>query len=416
MLNKLVAFCREYELLQKGDMVVCAVSGGADSMALLWAMYLLKDAFCLRLFAAHYNHGLRGEESDTDAAFVKEFCERYDIPLYMAQGKVTAGKKGLEAAARDARYAFFASLPGKLATAHTADDNAETVLMHMVRGTGLKGLGGITPSRGRLIRPMLQITRADVLEFLEEYHIPYITDSSNYQDSFLRNRLRHHAIPLLRKENPRLAENLSAMALRLRADEKALSNMVEHTDRADVLRSMEPALRYRALAALLEKYGVKEPTAEHISLAERLAFSDNPSASANFPGGIVIAKNYGTLERRAECKAIEPTTLPCPGQLEFGDIRILCLPAEGKVLKKDRFTVSAHGPITVRARQPGDQLRLSGGKKKLKELFIDLKIPICSRPQIPVLADASGILGVYGIGANLDRVSDNGVEIRFEKI
>ena len=173
MLNKLSAFCTAHELLNKGDRIVCAVSGGADSMALLWAMYLLKDSYDLELSVAHFNHGLRGQESDEDARFVQQFCQRYDIPFLLGSGEVTAGAKGLEAAARDARYRFLQSLPGKIATAHTANDNAETVLMHLVRGTGLKGLGGIAPQRGALIRPMLSVTRDEVLLFLDEYHISY---------------------------------------------------------------------------------------------------------------------------------------------------------------------------------------------------------------------------------------------------
>ena len=226
MLSKLRSFVKEHNLITRGDRIVCAVSGGADSMALLWAMYLLKEEWELDLSAAHFNHRLRGEESDRDEQFVRDFCEGYGIPLYVGSAQVVAGEKGLEAAARDARYAYFSTLPGKIATAHTADDNAETLLMHRVRGTGLKGLGGIAPIRGNLVRPMLSLTREDVENFLDEYAVSYISDSSNGTDQFLRNRLRHHVMPLLKEENPRLAENLSAMALRLRLDEEALTELL----------------------------------------------------------------------------------------------------------------------------------------------------------------------------------------------
>ena len=172
-------------MVDAGDHVICAVSGGADSVALLFAMYLLKEKLEIRLSAAHFNHRLRGEESDRDEAFVREFCGHYDIPLFVGSGEVKPGKKGLEAAARDARYAFLRQLPGKIATAHTADDNAETVLMRLIRGTGLKGLGAISPVRGNLIRPMLTVTRQDVLAFLEKERISYMTDSSNETDAFL---------------------------------------------------------------------------------------------------------------------------------------------------------------------------------------------------------------------------------------
>ena len=153
MLNKIQEMLTRYQMVSPGDTVYCAVSGGADSMALLWGMYLLREKLSIHLAAAHFNHGLRGEESDGDEVFVREFCRKYEIPLAVGSGKVEAGKKGLEAAAREARYRFFHTLPGKIATAHTADDNAETVLLHLIRGTGLKGLGAISPTMGNVSAP-----------------------------------------------------------------------------------------------------------------------------------------------------------------------------------------------------------------------------------------------------------------------
>ena len=249
MLNKLTAFIRRYEMVDPGDRVICAVSGGADSMALLWAMYLLKDKLEISLSVAHFNHRLRGAESDRDEAFVADFCKGYGINFVVGAGDVVAGPKGLEAAAREARYAFLRGLPGKIATAHTASDNAETVLLHLVRGTGLKGLGGVMPVNGSVIRPMLSVTREEVLAFLEEYSIPYVEDSSNGEDDFLRNRLRHHIVPLLKKENPGLSQNLSAMALRLRQDEEALEAIAreKYTNRVTELLALQPGIRSRMI-------------------------------------------------------------------------------------------------------------------------------------------------------------------------
>ena len=393
MLNKLREFNRVCHLICPGDTVVCAVSGGADSIALLWALYLLKEEWDLRLSAAHFNHRLRGEESDRDEAFVRDFCAGYGIPLQVGSAEVTPGKKGLEAAARDARYAFLRSLPGKIATAHTADDNAETVLMRMVRGTGLKGLGAIAPVSGSVIRPMLSITRQDVEAFLEEYCLSYITDSSNREDGFLRNRLRHHVMPLLAAENPRFAENISAMALRLRLDEQALESQArtEFPPQVEALRAMSPAVRARALEHFLKKSGVREPEAAHISLAESLVFSDSPSARASFPGGITLGRNYGILERREE--AAPP------------DCQITCTPADEIRNTPDTFTVHPVGTLYIRSRQPGDTLRLPGGTKSVKKLFIDRKIPAPLRDSVPILCDDLGILGIPGIGVNLDRAA-----------
>ena len=420
MLNKLAETIRQEKMLSPGDRVICAVSGGADSMALLLAMYLLKDKFSIDLAAAHFNHGLRGEESDRDEAFVASFCDRFDIPLYRGSGQVTAGPKGLEAAAREARYAFLRSLPGIVATAHTADDNAETVLMHLVRGTGLRGLGGITPVSDGLIRPMLTVTRKQVLAFLEEYHISCCHDSTNDSDAFLRNRLRHHVMPLLLAENPSLPENLSQMALRLRQDEEVLAQLTVTPEReVTQLQKMHPALRARHLAAILEASGLKEPSAAHIRLAEKLVFSENPSARADFPGGVVLARRYGVLEKASENQPLEERFLQCPGSVTLDDLglKITCKEAAEPVLTTDCFTVLAKGQIRVRCRKSGDAICLKGGKKTLKKLFIDKKIPAGARQQIPVICDDGGVLGVYGIGGDLDRHKEGvSVLISFEKI
>lgn len=419
MLNKLTAFIRQYSLVSPGDTVVCAVSGGADSVALLFSLYLLKDKLGISLEAAHFNHHLRGEESNRDEAFVRTLCDRYDIPLHVGSSQVRAGEKGLEAAARDARYAFLRGLPGKIATAHTADDNAETVLMHLIRGTGLKGLGGITPAYGNVIRPMLNVTRSDVEEFLQEWCLDHIEDSSNESDAFLRNRIRHHVMPLLNQENPKLAENLSKMALRLREDEILLSSQANFVTLPGVesLKTMPPALRSRALEQFLKENGVKEPEDAHIALAEALVFSDKPSARASFPGGVTITRKYDTLAVLADSGAWEETILPCPGQVRYGDYLVTCTPAEEIVNTPDTFTVVPRGTITLRPRRSGDAIRLSGGSKSLKKRFIDRKIPAAEREKIPVLCDEAGVLGVYSIGVNLDRAAAQlpAATIRFEK-
>lgn len=419
MLNKLLTFIRSQELVQPGDHVICAISGGADSVALTFAMYLLKEKLGITLSAAHFNHHLRGDESDRDEQFVRDFCDRYDIPLSVGQGTVVPGKKGLEAAARDARYAFLRSLPGKIATAHTADDNAETVLLHLVRGTGLKGLGGINPASRNVIRPMLLTTRQDVEDFLENWGLTYITDSSNETDDFQRNRLRHHVMPLLRQENPRFAENTSAMALRLRIDADGLDSILpEVLPPVSQLKAMHPALRSRLLERFLKDSGVKEPEAAHIAQTEKLLFSDNPSAGARYPGGVTIARCYDSLVKLEDTEEITPCALSCPGCVQIGNLRITAEPAAEVINTADVFTVLPRGEMILRGRESGDTIRLSGGTKSLKKLFIDRKIPASRRKYLPVLADADGILGVYEIGADVLRRGEGpgAVTIRFEQV
>ena len=407
MENKVLAFLRRYDMVRPGDTVICAVSGGADSMALLWCMWMLRQKLGIRVEAAHFNHQLRGDESDRDERFVRGFCEFHDIPLHVGKKAVTPGKKGLEAAAREARYTFLRCLQGTIATAHTADDNAETVLLHLLRGSGLRGLGGITPKSGGLIRPMLEVTREDVEGYLAENWIAHVEDSSNGADAFLRNRLRHSVMPLLRQENPSLALSLSAMAQRLREDEQVLAGQAACLDAGDVpaLRQAPAALRRRALDGLLKDCGLTEPSASHIAQAEALVFADNPSAWARFPRGVILRRNYDRLTAGQEQTELQPVLI-FPGQsvrLSTG-VRVCCERADAPENSPNRFTVCPTGPITIRPRQPGDSITRSGGTKSLKKLFIDRKIPAAERSRIPVAADETGVLGVCGIGGNLSRM------------
>ncbi len=405
MLNELTSQLKRYDMVSPGDTVICAVSGGADSMALLWGLYLLKDKLGFKLEAAHFNHRLRGAQSDQDAAFVAAFCDRFDIPLHMGSGHVEKGEKGLEAAAREARYAFFRKLPGKIATAHTADDNAETVLLHMLRGSGLKGLGAITPVGENLIRPMLTVTRQAVLAFLQEYHISYVQDSSNETDAFLRNRIRHHVMPLLKAENPSLVRSMSDMAMRLRQDAQYLEEMTPDTNSVTQLRQLHPAIRSRALERFLKKNGVREPGSQHIALLEALVFSEKPSAKADLPGGVCVARCYDALQVQEKTKRMPGILLSCPCcmTLELPGLRVTCREAEQIINTPEIFTLETQGPVWVESRRAGDEITLPGGTKSLKKLFIDRKIPAAQRLLIPVLRDSQGVLGVYGIGADEKR-------------
>ncbi len=395
-------------MVSPGDRVICAVSGGKDSMALLWGLYLLREKLGFSLEAAHFDHGLRAE-SGADAAFVKAFCRDYGIPVHIGSGTVTAGKKGLEAAARDARYGFFENLPGLIATAHTADDNAETVLMHLVRGTGLKGLGGIAPRNGRYIRPMLNITRAQVEAFLQEYSIPHVEDATNETDAFLRNRLRHHVMPLLKQENPRLAENVSAMAQRLRLDEEALAQLgrFETLPAVAELKNMHPAVRSRVLEQFLKNSGVKEPEARHLALAEQLLDADSPSARAEFPGGVTLARCYDRLVLCTAQEALEPVLLSEEGTVILKKAGLSVTVQKAQTLENTPrvWTLQPQGRMILRSRQEGDSICLPSGSKSLKKLFIDRKIPASQRGSVPVLADEMGILGVYGVGADQNRMA-----------
>ena len=416
MLHKILTAIRRYEMVKPGDTVICAVSGGADSMALLWARWLLIEKLGITVEAAHFDHNLRGEESRRDAEFVRNFCDFHDIPLHLATGNVVPGPKGLEAAAREARYAFLRSLKGTIATAHTADDNAETVLMHLLRGSGLRGLGGVTPKSEGLIRPMLDVTRQQVEAFLNENYIRHVEDSSNGGDAFLRNRLRHHVMPLLRSENPSIATGLSAAAQRLREDAALLDSLAAEIDPTDVtaLREAPGPLRRRAIEGLLRENGFPEPSASHIRQAEAVVFSNKPSARAAF-GGVTLVRSYDRLSVQREQIVLEPRPLPPDGITHLPELglAIKTTPAQGP----GDWTVCPQGEMVVRSRLPGDALTTSGGTKSLKKRFIDRKLPQWERSAVPVIADEKGVLAVCGFGVDEARkTGESYVRIEFVPI
>ena len=223
MKDKVLSWMREQRMTAPGDTVICAVSGGADSVCMLHVLLSLRTALGITVEAVHFNHHLRGAESDRDEAFVRALCAKLDVALHIGNGDVraraTKRHESVEEAARALRYAFFASLPGLIATAHTQDDNLETVLLNLTRGTGLAGLCGIPPKRKSFIRPMLAVSRTEIEAYLEQNGLSHVTDSTNFLPDARRNRLRQSVIPLLKAENPSLCETAFRMCRLLEADE-----------------------------------------------------------------------------------------------------------------------------------------------------------------------------------------------------
>ncbi|MFQ9556217.1 MAG: tRNA lysidine(34) synthetase TilS [Oscillospiraceae bacterium] len=219
------------DAIAHGARVLCAVSGGVDSMYLLHRMAELGAQRGFTVGCAHFNHGLRGVESDRDEAFVRAQCEKLGVPFYAGRGDVTSVRgMGTEAAARELRYAFLTHCADEhgydwIATAHTADDNAETLLLNLARGCGLRGLTGIPPQRGKLLRPMLDTTRAQAEAYLTARAIPHVEDSTNAADTYARNRVRHHAVPALESVNTAFVQHTSDTAALLREDERFLSGL-----------------------------------------------------------------------------------------------------------------------------------------------------------------------------------------------
>ncbi len=223
----------EYNMITSGDHVVVALSGGADSVSLLIALDMLKDELQIQLSACHINHNLRGLESDNDEMFVRELCEKRDITLEVFSVDINSLKekhKSIEETAREARYKCFESFGEnvKIATAHTASDNVETVIFNMVRGTALKGLCGIPAVRGNIIRPLIYSSREDVLKFLSDNKQDYVNDNSNFSDIYSRNKIRLNVLPELRQINPSLESGFINMCKALKSDEGFLSELSEN--------------------------------------------------------------------------------------------------------------------------------------------------------------------------------------------
>ena len=323
MKDKVLSWMREQRMTAPGDTVICAVSGGADSVCMLHVLLSLRTALGITVEAVHFNHHLRGAESDRDEAFVRALCAKLDVALHIGNGDVRARAakrhESVEEAARALRYAFFASLPGLIATAHTQDDNLETVLLNLTRGTGLAGLCGIPPKRESFIRPMLAVSRTEIEAYLEQNGLSHVTDSTNFLPDARRNRLRQSVIPLLKAENPSLCETAFRMCRLLEADEAQLSAQAEvvlqQARLADgvqcsILAAYPQAVRTRAVKLLLSEIRAPKLSARHIDAVDRLLFSACPSACISLPGGYTARREYDRLLLTTDSPAsFEPVVL-----------------------------------------------------------------------------------------------------------
>ncbi|MBQ7726205.1 MAG: tRNA lysidine(34) synthetase TilS [Clostridia bacterium] len=218
----------KHKMLEGVHTLSVAVSGGADSMALLHLLSRFSSEWGVKLTAVHFNHEIRGEEADADEAFVKKACAEWGIPFISGREDVPdfakSHKMSMETAARELRYRFLDTLScDAIATAHTLSDHFETVLLNLTRGSGLKGLCGIPPVRGRYIRPMLDCTRTQIEGYCRDYAISYVTDKTNLSDEYARNRIRHHAVPVLKQINPAVEQAARRLSVSLSEDEQFLS-------------------------------------------------------------------------------------------------------------------------------------------------------------------------------------------------
>lgn len=416
-----------YDLIPAGVSVLCALSGGADSMYLLCRLLEGAGPGNYTVRCAHYNHRLR-DSAARDEQFVQRWCQSLGIPLAVGAGDV-AGQaarsgRGLEETARDMRYAFLRDAAARtgcalIATGHHSGDNAETVLMNLIRGCGLAGLSGIPERRGALIRPMLTVTRAEIGAYLTAHSIPHVEDESNGDQSYTRNKIRHQLLPLLEELNPAASAHIAAAA-RIAAEDDAeltrqaqqLLALCEETAAglsipASALSGAPRPLAIRALRRLA-------PGARAVHLEGLLALcSDSrPSGRLDLPCGAAQRVYDRLVLSYADGPPPPGPAVLSPGVTSWGAWRIACTPAlcpAKAYLSPEEFYLRPGGYL-IRPRQEGDKIRLGHRPQKtIKALMIERRVPRCERAFIPVLAAADGAMAaVGGFGPHWDALAQPG--------
>lgn len=443
--SNFLQFTDEYDMVPQGATVLCALSGGADSMCLLTLLLELQKNRPFTLFAVHYNHHLRGEEAQKDAAFVADWCKSVGVFCVVGEGDVAGAAKanhqGLEETARSMRYAFLAQSARELgatriATAHNADDNLETMLLHLVRGSGLRGLTGIPPRRGSLVRPLLTTSRAEIEEELRRRGIPHVEDATNADPAYSRNKLRLEVIPLLRELNPQLTRCACETIRCLRTDNSFLTAAAEQAASAAIpfqkglaihtseIARQPDAIAPRVVQLLWERLHGEGPAgrAVHLDAVVALARGKDSFGELHLPGNLRVSRRGGILflgTPPPEVSAFEPVTPVLDGETLIPDTgwSMVCRRAKApEVPPKSRLECyidprSLTGRLILRPRLTGDIITLPHRKARtVKRLLIDAKVPRELRQQLPVLADDNGLVALAGFGPEESRLAMPGCD------
>ncbi|MFO7869878.1 MAG: tRNA lysidine(34) synthetase TilS [Kiritimatiellia bacterium] len=468
MLQKLFRFIKHYRLVSPGSGVVVAVSGGADSVALLTALVKLAPRLGIGVTAAHLDHCIRGEASAEDARFVAELARVLDVPLIEEQRDVPrlARRKSLslETAAREARYSFLAGAVPRAgaesaAVAHTADDQAETVLLRLARGAGATGLSGMARdtriSGVRIVRPMLEITREEVISFLQKEGRKWREDESNRNTYFLRNRVRHRVLPLLASElNPSITEALRKSAEILSEEDDFMNKtaakvMTEMEGRGEIDRGeiqvetfsgLHRAVARRVIRLWLTRNGVPGEAADFETTERiiRLGANSKGTRRINLAGGFSVVRRYGKLalekgvgrpvrlsfrkrvRKRGETvlhdAGIRVVSEVTPGLVRQKRGSPGALPARASI----RYSAVKGKAVTIRSAEKGDRIRPTGmkGTKKLQDIFVDAKVASDRRARIPLLECSGEVIWLPGYsvarGWEVTRPEEPALQLRLD--
>ncbi len=441
IVDKVIQAIKKYHMISSGDHVIAGVSGGADSVALLSILYSLRDQWRLNITVAHLNHLLRGAAAKQDALFVADLAERLGLPCIIEEHDVRAYREreglSLQEAARTVRYQFFLDLrqrigARKVALGHTASDQAETILMWLIRGTSAAGLAGIPPVRDDIfVRPLISITRAEIESYLNEQRISYIPDSSVSEQHYFRNKIRHQLMPLLQQEyNPNIVQTLNRLGELLQQDNEILDAHVQEGV-ADsfpagqgnelilplkLIQKYPEALQGRIIKAVITR--IKNSSQgiyfRHIEAVRQLLSSTGPSKKIQLPAGWSVVREYDTLifTQKKIQKSSFCYTFDClPERISIQELqKTIAFKIEEIQYPADNFFTPEKNidyldydrvkfPLTVRNYQPGDRFYPQGlgGSKKLKDFFIDNKISPRERYNIPLVLFQNEIAWVGGL-------------------
>ncbi len=417
MKHKMLKAVSDFSLIENGDRVVVALSGGADSVALLNALNSEKELYNITIYACHLNHNIRGEEAKRDEDFVRALCEKLDIELFVKSVDIPAlsaeKKQGMELCGREARYEFFEELSRKLsakvATAHTASDNAETVLYNLARGSSLNGLCGIKAKRDYIIRPLILATREDIERYCKENALSFVTDSTNLSDDYTRNNIRHNAIPVLKSINSELESTVTRMCCSLSEIQDYLNkiSIIElnksKTDYGYDCKSflqLDKAVLKNALMLLAKECGA-QLSARLLELVIE-AMKNGGSVDLGENKRAICKQGYlrivDVLKDSDEFSEVCFLTCGCAEYISKEELKNVNKNLLNNCINCDIITDST----VLRTRRDGDSFTLKNRDvtKSLKKLLNELKIPAEKRSSLKLIANGSTVLWIEGVGTS----------------
>jgi tRNA(Ile)-lysidine synthase len=429
--------------IPSGSRVLVAISGGADSVALLSLLHQLADKLSLHLQAAHLDHALR-EASHDDARFVEQLCLGLGISLTVERrdvAKITRQRKGnLEEVAREVRRDFLVSTARAgnchlIALGHHADDQAETFLMRLLRGAGPTGLAGMHLLNEPMVRPLLPFHREDLIAYLIEEGIAWREDESNLDQIFTRNRIRHLLLPMLESFNPNIRSQLAGLSEQMRQDESFWADLVtrelvrcgrwqddEYVLSRPLLLKLPPALGGRVIRAALQQVrgNLRNISATHVADVLKLISVDSPQGELSLPGVWVARRYEKLLFRKRKPESVEQIEIEIagPGSYPLPDGRLLRVSLEKRALGERAGTVEFAAtclpfPLQLRHCQPGDRFRPSAmfGSKKLQDFFVDLKLTKEERQKVLLLLKDDEVVWVVGLRRAEGRLPKAGASV-----